>query len=382
MGWFVVLGVARVLATPLPELREAVEAVEPRWDLDVPFAPGDLDDWYGDALRLADDPTSTAWVRWAMAEACRAHDVPQLALEQYEVGLVGLRGGAVGLERLTPEDARAVFDPGPKVFAGRSAVPIEPWFVDPASREDWAATDDGTRALEVALLVGAGNLYLAQGQFDAARGPLDEAIAQADRTGDPILRVGARTGLAWLALRDDRPDDALALFDAVDARSLPRQPRIAVREAWLAAGAARLQSGKLKEARRLLGEAELLYDAVDDPAGAAMVRVMQGQAAEASGKDARAARTFTAAAELAPDGSDAAWAAAAGQARLYEASNDREGALGAWSRYLDVVDAQAERFLTDQGRFSVLESQSANLDRMVALAVAHAKASGDTALAH
>ncbi|MEM6926083.1 MAG: hypothetical protein AAF602_04075, partial [Myxococcota bacterium] len=382
MGWFGVVGVAGALATPLPELRQAVDTVAARWEAERPFEPGALDDWYGDALGLADDPASTAWVRWAMAEACRTHDLPQLALAQYETGLVGLRGGAVGTERLDPEDARAVFDPGSKAFSGRAAVPIEPWFVDPSSRDDWVATDAGARALEVALLVGAGNLYLVQGQFDAARVPLDDAIAQADRTDDRVLRVGARTGLAWLALRDDRPDDAIALFDAVDTRALPRRPRIAVREAWLAAGAARLQSGKLKEARRLLGEAERLYDAVDDAAGAAMVGVMQGQVAEALGKDARAARYFDDAAGLAPESADAAWAAAAGQARLHESSGDRVAALGAWSRYLDVVDAQAKRFLTDQGQFSVLESQSANLDRMVALAIAHAEASGDAPLAH
>ncbi|MEN0060856.1 MAG: CHAT domain-containing tetratricopeptide repeat protein [Myxococcota bacterium] len=358
VGGLLGMVMAAMAATPA-DLDRALDDVGPRWAGSLPDSIEELDGWYETAFATADDPASTAYVRWSIAESSRAVGMSQFALWQYEQGLVGLRSAS--------DEGREAPRWSPKAFAGRRGTLFEPSFVEPQWRSDWITTPDGARALEVALLVGAGNLYLVQNQLSVARPLFEEAVRIADGLGEPALRGNARTGLAWLALQEGKEELAVELLEAVP--TMERRFRVPLRGAWLAAAAARLRSGDVKRARGWLEEADALYARAADRSGRATVWVLQGELYEALGRPSKALGRYTDAEGQAMVGSAAAWAAPLGLARLHTRQGAPQDALAAYGRYLQAIEGAARGFRTDQGQFSTLEAHADHLDAMVAVAL-------------
>ena len=317
-----------------------------------------------------DYPDETAERRMLVATTGVAEDAVGSVMTPQDLIDAQILVRSLPVRTLSAEETRAATRPGVKAFSAGRADAVEPFFVDPTSREDWTTTPDGRRALEIALVIGVGNQYLLQSQLAQAEPKFAEAVRLADATGDPTLRGAARTGRAWVALRQGEPSDALASFDDLDptSRSASLETRTGLRAAVLAVATARLEEGDDAGARELLEEARSLYRAADDAEGGALVLVRLGDLALADDDPARAAQLYAEADESAADG-EASWAAPLGLARARAAQARIDDALAAYDRYVAALDRLARSFRTDQGLYSTIEAHSGNLDAMVALAV-------------
>ncbi|MBX2804219.1 MAG: CHAT domain-containing protein [Myxococcales bacterium] len=341
---------------------------------------------FGDAFVLAEaqaDPVAVAAVWHEVGSWFRHQGFSQQALHAFERSLVGLEQGVTQRDEALQRDiAVAVLDLGAKGFVQAKAVAPDLYWVSVDAMAPWLDHRDGRGRLTVALQVAIGNLYLEQQQLEQAGQLYDAALAGAEALGDDALRAGVRVDLAWLALRSDRPAEAIARVREMEKLGLlVGDSHVALRGAWLARGVAAGQAGRPRRASRLLGEAVELYRRADDRRGLGTALVHRGRAQRQLGRPEAAMASLSAAVDLRITGGDVAWSAHLERAQLLAEQGRRTEALADYDAYVRFLATSSEGFGTDQGRFSILESHDANLDAMVELAVDVALATGDAGLA-
>jgi predicted ATPase len=135
-----------------------------------------------------------------------------------------------------------------------------------------AASGAGVSAVRASALYWDGWLALSQGHFDEAAHRLEAALAAA---GDPALEAAALSCLGRRAVLVAAPD-ALGICDEAVAAAERTGDPILVADALLTRAGACERAGEWERAGALAGEALVLYRRVGDPYGAATALAEQG----------------------------------------------------------------------------------------------------------
>lgn len=337
---------------------------------------------YAQAIELAgaaDDRVAGVALLFRAAELVESEGQLQQALRLYERVLATLEADA------TPAEAwGGVLDElasgGGKVFSPRSRATVYPDLFQ-GTFDDVAgllARPDAVRRLGVLACIRAGNLYLVQGQFEAAETLYRRGLAA---LGDEDPELARQIGLnrAWSAIKQgdlDAADRRLApvVGDAVRGQATP-----SLRRAMIALAVNRREQGRTTDALRLLQRGIALHRDAGDDLGEARALAHLGSAWLLAGRpdSARAAYAEALALNRALDDREVALHATGGLARTLRQLGDLAAASGLYADYVARIQGLGATLATDQGKVSFLQDHATMFGEYVATALDLAGRDGD-----
>ncbi|MBA8885271.1 winged helix-turn-helix domain-containing protein [Dokdonella fugitiva] len=114
------------------------------------------------------------------------------------------------------------------------------------------------------------------GRLDAARGTLEQVLAQVSAETDPVLRAQALHMLGALAVREDRSADAVPIFEEAIRLTESRHEPVVVGQAYTGLAAALVNLWRFDEAASALARARIALTLANDTLSLARVDANEG----------------------------------------------------------------------------------------------------------